>query len=132
MSLPSDFFQAYFGWLNFPAMHSNVKNKKSRKISCWCTATEKRYIEIRARKAGFSASEYLREMALRDYLKKPKTLPPEVLAFDGQLLQLAATLQPLARKRLDADELNALERATLKQGIRDIETLILQIKTYLQ
>jgi hypothetical protein len=75
-------------------MHSNVKNKKSRKISCCCTATEKRYIEIRARKAGFSASEYLREMALRDYLKKPKTLPPEVLAFDGRLLQLAATLQP--------------------------------------
>jgi hypothetical protein len=113
-------------------MHTSSNNKKSRKISCWCTATEKRYIEIRARKAGFSASEYLRELALQHYLKRPKTLPTEVLAFDGQLLQLIATLQPLARKRLDGDELNALERATLKQGMRDIDNLILQIKNHLQ
>lgn len=112
-------------------MHSAPKNKKSRKISCWCTATEKRFIEIRARKAGFSASEYLREMGLHDYLKKPKTLPPEVLAFDGQLLQMAGLLQPLALKRLDGDEFNALERATVKQRIRDIENLIFQIKNYL-
>lgn len=113
-------------------MHTSPKNKKSHKISCWCTATEKRYMEIRARNAGFSASEYLRELALEHYLKRPKTLPPEVLAFLGQLLQLTATLQPLARKRLGTDELNALERATLKQGMRDIDHLILQIKSYLQ
>ena len=113
-------------------MHTKKSNKKSHKISLWCTLTEKSYIEIRARKAGLSASEYMREMGLRDYRKKTKTLPPEVFAFTGQLNHLAAQLQPLARKRIDGDELNAIERAGLKQQLGILQQLTLQIKNYLQ
>jgi hypothetical protein len=113
-------------------MYKEKNNKKSHKISVWCTLIEKRFIEIQARKANSSASEYIREMALRDYGKRPKTLPPEVLAFNGQLSHLSALLQPLARKRLDGDELNALERAELKQQFTRLQQLTEQIKTCLQ
>lgn len=113
-------------------MHTRENNRKKHKISLWCTATEKKYIEIRARKAGFSTSEYMREMGLKDYLKKPKTLPPEVLAFNAQLSQLAATLFLIARKRLDGEELNAFERAELQQLRLEISKLIDHIKSLLQ
>jgi len=111
-------------------MHSSPINKKAQKISVWCTATEKRYIEVRAREAKLSASEYLREMGLRENLKRPKTLSPEVLSFNGRLLHLAGLLQPLSRRRLDGDELNALERATLQQLSKELQSLITHIKTY--
>lgn len=113
-------------------MHSSPKNKKAQKISVWCTATEKRYIEVRAREAKLSASEYLREMGLRENLKRPKTLSPEVLAFNGRLLHLTGLLQPLSRRRLDGDELNALERATLQQLVKELQSLIMHIKNYCQ
>ena len=113
-------------------MYSSRSNRKNKKISLWCTPTEKRYIEIRARKAHLSASEYVREMGLKDYLKKPRTLPPEVLAFIGQLLQLEASIQIIARRRLNEEDLNHLERAQLKYLAAQLEKLIQQIKTYLQ
>lgn len=113
-------------------MYERKSNRKNSKISLWCTPTEKKYIEIRARNAGFSASEYLRELGLKDYLKKQKTLPPEVLAFIGQLSQLAATLSLIARKRLDNEDLNALERAEIQQLRKELSQLIDQIKIFLQ
>ena len=113
-------------------MIPNKANKKNRKISCWCTATEKRYIEIRAREYKFSASEYLRELGLKDYPKREPTLRPEVLAFTGQLYQLAAALWPLTRRRLDNEDLSAFERAKLQQLIREITQLVNDVKGSLQ
>jgi hypothetical protein len=110
-------------------MYARSANRKKNKISCWCTATEKKYIEVQARKANFSASEYLRELGLKDYLRRPKILPPDVLAFNGLLHQLAASLSLIARKRLDAEELNAFERAELQLLRKDITQLIDKIKT---
>ena len=112
-------------------MYARPANRKKNKISCWCTPTEKKYMEVQARKAGFSASEYLRELGLKDYLRRPRTLPPEVLAFNGLLHQLAASLSLVARKRLDAEELNAFERAELQLLRKEISQLINNIKTTL-
>ena len=113
-------------------MYTRKNNRKNHKISLWCTPTEKKYIEIRARKAGLSASEYMREMGLKEYLKKPKTLPPEVLAFSARLNELAASHFLIARRRQDGEDLNALERAELQQLRREIGNLIDQIKSQLQ
>ncbi|HEX9509095.1 MAG TPA: hypothetical protein VF939_01335 [Puia sp.] len=113
-------------------MYAQKHNRKNCKISCWCTATEKKYIGIRARNAGFSASEYLRGLGLKDYLRKPKTLPPEALAFNAQLHQLAASLYLVARKRLDGDDLNALDRAELQHLRKELSELIDNIKTQLK
>jgi hypothetical protein len=113
-------------------MYSSRSNRKNKKISLWCTPMEKRYIEIRARRAHLSASEYVRELGLKDYLKRPRTLPPEALAAIGQLLQLEAAIQIIARRRLNEEELNHLERAQLKYLAAQIEKIIQQIKTYLQ
>jgi len=113
-------------------MYSSRSNRKNHKISLWCTPTEKRFIEIRARKAHLSTSEYIRELGLKDYLKRPRSLPPEVLAFNGQLLQLEASLQLIARRRLNEEDLNHLERAQLKYLAAQLEKLIETIKTHLQ
>jgi hypothetical protein len=113
-------------------MHTRQSNRKNKKISLWCTPTEKKYIEIRARKAGFSTSEYIRELGLKDYLKRPKTLPPEVLAFNGQISQLSASLYLIARRRLNGEDLNALERAELQHLGKELTQLLHLIKTYLQ
>jgi hypothetical protein len=113
-------------------MHTKKINNKCHSLTVNCTLTEKRFIEVRARKAKLSASGYLREIVLEGSGRKPKTLSPEVLAFNGQLNHLAARLQPLARKRLDGDELNAIERAGLQEQIKALQQLILQIQKFFQ
>jgi hypothetical protein len=112
-------------------MYVNKAAKKTGKVSVWCTATEKRYIDSIAKKAGVSASEYLRELGLKEMAGRPKTLPPEVLAYNGHLAQLAGSLSVISRKRLNGEELNALERAGLQHLARDIGSLIQDIKNYL-
>ena len=95
--------------------------QKNKIIKLFCTATEKSYIDLRARAAGLSASAYIRELGLKDYPNKPKTLPPEVMAFNGQLAQLTGSLELIARRRLDGDDLNALERAELQALARQVK-----------
>lgn len=79
-----------------------------------------------------SASEYVRELGLKDYLKKPRTLPPEAMASIGQLRQLEAAIQIIARQRLNEEDLNHLERVQLKYLAAQVEKLIENIKIYLQ
>jgi hypothetical protein len=113
-------------------MYQKKSNKKSDKIELRCTLTEKRFIQIRARKAELTTSEYVRKIVLEGSGMKSTTLPPEVLAFNGQLNHLVAQLQPFARKRLDGDELNAIERARLQEQIKAFQQLILQIQRFFQ
>ena len=105
------------------------KNKHS-KVNF--TTAEKRYIEIRARDAGLSVSGYLREIGLKDFPGKEKTLPFEVLAFNGQLSQIIGFLEIIARKRLDNEDLDSLQRAELTFRLKEVKLLIENIKSYLQ
>jgi hypothetical protein len=41
---------------------------------------------------------------------------------------LAGLLHPFQRKRLDGDELNALERAEVRDVIRQVQSVIQQLK----
>jgi len=113
-------------------MYASKNLRKTKDISVRCTETEKRYITIRAGTLKLSASEYLRELAMHDAAKKPRTLPPGVLAFNGQLAQLIGSLEIISRRRLDGDDLNALERAGLLTLTREVKQLIQDIKRSVQ
>ena len=85
----------------------------------------------RARDAGLSVSVFLRDMGLKDSPEKRKTLPPEVLAFIGVLSGIIGALEIIARKRLDNEDLDGLERAELKFRAKEVKMVIKDIKFYL-
>ena len=76
-------------------------------------------------------SKYVLEQALQGFPQKDKRLPTEVLAFQGQLAQVCGLLEVIVRKRLDGDELNALERAQLKEVSQLLQKFLEHIKQYL-
>ncbi len=76
-------------------------------------------------------SAYIREGAIQGYTHKDKSLPPEVLALQGQLAQVCGLLDVIARKRLDAEDLNALDRAQLNEVRRSLQAFLEHIKQHL-
>lgn len=106
--------------------------QKSYRILVRCTPIEKKYIEARARQAGLSFSAFLRETALKDFPGKNKTLPAGVLAFIGQLSEIAGFLEVISRKRLDNEDLDSLQRAEMLFRMKEIKQLISMIRSYLQ
>jgi hypothetical protein len=113
------------------SMYSNRKQVKKPGVSFFCTQAEKVYIRTCAKKTGKSLSAYVRDGALQGFAHKDRSLPSEVLAFQGQLAELCGLLEVIQRKRLDADELNALERAQLKEVCRSLQEFLEQIKQHL-
>jgi hypothetical protein len=107
--------------------------KKDQLLAVKCSLYERRAIEARARSARLTVSEYLREMALTGKIdSRDKALPKEVLAMTGTLNHLAANLNQIAKKRNSMEELNALERASLKVQSGELKDLATQIKIYFQ
>lgn len=112
-------------------MYVSKAHRKTCKLEVRCTATEKRYISIRARDVGLSVSEFLRELGTKGSPEKQKTLPPEVLAFNGQLAEIIGGLEIIARKRLDSEDLDSLSRAELNFRAKELKLLITHIKSFL-
>jgi len=112
-------------------MYSNRRLVKKPGVSFFCTPAEKVYIRSCAKKAGKTLSGYVRDGALQGFPHKDKSLPPEVLAFKGQLAEVCGLLEVIMRKRLDGDELNALERAQLKDVCRSLQQFLEQINKHL-
>jgi hypothetical protein len=111
-------------------MYSSRERVKVTRVTFRCSQVEKVYIKSCAKKAGKFLSDYVREGALQGFAHKDKSLPPEVLAFQGQLAQACGLLEVIVRKRLDGDELNALERAQLKEVRQLLEEFLEHIKQY--
>jgi len=113
-------------------MYKNRSLQKTSTIRVCCTATEKRYIEARARNGGLSSSVFLRELGLKDSPGKQKTLPAEVLAFNAELAGITGALELIANKRLDNEDLDGLQRAELLFRAKELKLLIQQIKNFLK
>ena len=74
--------------------------KKDQILAVKCSQYERRAIEVRAKSANLSVSEYLRQMALTGKIdRREKVLPKEVLAFTGTLNHTAANLKDKAGGR---------------------------------
>lgn len=98
-----------------------------------CTSYERKVIEIRAKSANLSVSEYLRELGLTGKIdRRNKALPKEVLSLTATLNHMAANLNQIARKRNGTDELSPLERAGLKVQSGQVKDLAIEIKNYLR
>ena len=113
-------------------MYRDPANRKNRYQAFMVSTIEQRYLIAAAQKAGLRTSAFIRKVVLEGAGKKTPALPPEALAFRGQLLHLCGLLEPLTRKRLDGDDLNALERAEVKHIIQTIADIARQLKKHLQ
>ena len=113
-------------------MYSNRRRLVGTSIQFYCTKVEQKYIKICAKQSGRTLSDYLRRGATQGFLHKDKSLPPEVLAFQGQIAHACGLLEVIARKRLDGDELNALERAQLNDLREQLQQFLQDIKTHLR
>jgi hypothetical protein len=107
--------------------------KRDAAITVMCNIIEKKLIQGNAKKAGTTASIYLRELGLTGAVKiKLKTLPKEVLQFTGTLNHMAANLNQIARKRNAGEDLNAMDRALLNQEVRSVQQIVEEVKSYLK
>lgn len=88
-------------------------------------------MQARARKSGKSLSSYLRKGAVQGFEARDRSLPVEVLSFHGQLAHTCGLLEVIARKRLDGDELNALERAQLNELRLSLQEILHRLKDHL-
>jgi hypothetical protein len=112
-------------------MYSERKRVKHYDLHCFCTAIEQKYILSRARQSGLSLSAYMRRIALQGFIDKDKALPSEVLTFLGQLQHMSVQLEVISRKRLDDEDLNAIDRAEPAAVKATVEGLVEQIRNFL-
>ncbi|HEY4290587.1 MAG TPA: hypothetical protein VGN00_25980 [Puia sp.] len=112
-------------------MYQSPSLKKTEIIRVRITSLEKRWLSVRAKQVGLSTCDYIRKLAMAGKLDKDPALPPEVLAFRGQLHHLCGILHPFTQKRLDGDEFNSLERAEIKQIITTVGNILQQLKNHL-
>jgi hypothetical protein len=112
-------------------MYSNRRRVKAVIVSFACSPAEQMYIRSCSKKAGKSLSAYVRQGAIQGYTHKDKSLPPKVLAFQGMLAQACGLLEVIARKRLDGDDLNALDRAQLNEVRRSLQEFLEHTKQHL-
>jgi hypothetical protein len=107
--------------------------KRDQQITVACSLVERKAIEYKAKTAGLTNSEYLRQMGLTGKVdRRQKVLPKEVLQLTGTLNHLAANLNQVAKKRNSLDELNAIERSELQQQSRQLKQLAGEIKKFIE
>jgi uncharacterized protein (DUF1015 family) len=107
--------------------------KKDQLLAVKCSLFERRAIEARAKSANLTVSEYLREIAMTGKIDRhEKALPKKVLEKIGTINHVAANVNQIAKKRNSGEELNALERASLKVISGELKGAAVQIKIYLQ
>lgn len=107
--------------------------KRDQQLAVMCNRIERKIIELKAKGASVSVSEFLRTLALKGQVDRMiKTLPKEVLLFMATLNHLAANFNQVAKRRNRGDDLNALERAELQVLSGQIKQMAQDIKSYLQ
>jgi hypothetical protein len=113
-------------------MYQSPSLKRAEVIGIRFSLIEKRFLDARAKQARIPTRDYIRTLALEGKIKKEPALPPEFLSVRAQLHHACSLLFPFSTKRLDGDELNALERAEAKQLIQTIRELVTQLINYQQ
>src|SRR2546430_9915142 len=74
--------------------------RRDEQLAVMCTLVERKAIEYKAKAANVSVSEYLRTLGVKGQVdRKIKTVPKEVLQFNGTLNHMAANLNQVAKKR---------------------------------
>lgn len=96
-----------------------------------CNLYERKTIELKAKSARLTVSEYLRAVAITSHVDiKQKTLPKEVLPLAGTLNHVAANLNQFAKLNNQGYNFNAMERAECKVLMNTIEKVVTEIRRY--
>jgi hypothetical protein len=105
---------------------------RDQQLAVMCTILERKTIEIKAKAAGVSVSQFLREIALKSQVVTPKkTLPIEILQFTATLNHIAANINQVAKKRNREETFNAIERAEWMNLAGEIKRIADHIKQHL-
>ncbi|MDA3953207.1 MAG: plasmid mobilization relaxosome protein MobC [Bacteroidales bacterium] len=107
------------------------KVKRQEQLAVMCNLLERKVISSRARKAGLTISEYLREIGLNGNLTI-RTFPPQILEFTGKLNHLSANINQIAKKRNTNEQFSPIDRAELKLLSEEIKQLAIKIKKYIK
>lgn len=96
-----------------------------------CNLLERKTIELKAKSARLTVSEYLRAVAITSHIDiTQKTLPKEVLLLAGTLNHVAANLNQFVKLNNQGYNFNAMERAECKVLIQTIEKVVTEIRGY--
>ena len=97
--------------------------KRNQPLTVKCNIVERKAIERKAKEAGFTVCEYLRNVGLAGKIdRREKLIPEEILEYKGTLNHMAANLNQVAKKINSNEMLNDYDRRTLF----DLEKLIKQ------
>jgi hypothetical protein len=73
--------------------------KRNYALTVKCNIIERKVIERKAKNAGLTVSEYLRDSGLNGKIGRRKNMiPPEILEYKGTLNHLAANFNQVTRK----------------------------------
>lgn len=107
--------------------------KKDCRVSVRCSIIQRKAIQVKAKSANLSVSEYLLKMGLTGKIdRQEKVLPKEILRFTGTLNHLAGNLNQIAKKRNGIEPLTAFDRADLLVQSVHLKQLSVTIKNYLK
>lgn len=73
-------------------------DKRDQQLAVMCTAGERKIIADKAKQAGLSISEYLRDLGIKSQvIARARALPQEVLKLMGALNHMAANVNQIAK-----------------------------------
>jgi hypothetical protein len=104
--------------------------KKNKLLGVKCSILEQVEIRQKAKQYNLSVSQYLRELGLKHKVII-RTLPSEVIAFQIKLTNLGSNLNQISKKRNMNNQLNAIERAELKNISNELLELVNTIRNYI-
>jgi hypothetical protein len=103
--------------------------KQKEFIGIKCSMLEKTYLVTKAKAAGLSLSEFIREGALKGQaVRQIRLIPKEILQFTATLNHLAANINQIAKKCNQNYDLDEAEKASLNTLSTDIKQLAQTIK----
>ncbi|MGN6352388.1 MAG: plasmid mobilization protein [Parafilimonas sp.] len=103
--------------------------KQNYFIGIKCTLIEKTYLKRKAKMAGLSLSEFIREAALKGQtVSQVKLIPKEILQFTATLNHMAANINQLAKKSNQNYFLDEAEKAALRMLPEEVKQLATSIK----
>ena len=97
-----------------------------------CTLIERKAIEGKARSAGLTVSEYLRELGLYTKIRGVRKTPKEALMLIGTISHTAANVNQIAHERNKGYVLNTLERAKVLHDVAEFKQYTQKIIQYYQ
>ncbi|MEP7377764.1 MAG: plasmid mobilization relaxosome protein MobC [Chitinophagaceae bacterium] len=110
-----------------------VAIKKNQVISVKCNSFEKKVIKAKAKTAGFTASEYLRQLGLEQKIgPTEKAIPKEILKHLSRVHHTSSNLNQIARRLNMDDEMTSWLREQINYHLQELMEIEEKIKSFFQ